>query len=408
MSFLNSISVDLLSRNRNYRLLYLGQFSSFMGTMITNTALPYQVYSETHSTLLVGLLSLFQLLPILVTALIGGIFADRYQRLILVVVSELLLAIGCILLAGYTFFDVQKSWILFSIAMTMAAINSFHRPALSSLTQQLVAKEDYHAVGVLSAFMYSTSLIAGPAVAGLLIAHYGVTSTFLIDLLTYFIALFSISRMRNIPNVERATIGSHWLSLAKGIRYAAARQELIGSYLIDFLAMFSAMPKALFPALAVSYGGAEAFGILNAAPAVGALFISLGSHWIIKIRHIGLAITITTCLWAIAIVFLGFTTTLWSAVLVLVLAGALDAISWFIRSIMWNTTIPNEYRGRLAGIEIISYISGPKLGDVRAGITAAALGITASIVSGGLLCLMSVATCCYFLPKFFYYQSEKN
>ncbi|MDF2867349.1 MAG: entS, partial [Gammaproteobacteria bacterium] len=168
------LNLSLLKRNRDYGLLYSGQFISFIGTMITGVALPYQVYQLTKSTLMVGLLSLVQLIPLLVTALLGGVFADRYNRRILLIGSELLLAIGCGLLVLNAHSSAPSLIIIFIVASLMSAINGLHRPAFDSMTQQMVAVEDYKTVGALASFKFSFCMIVGPAIAGLLIAQYGI------------------------------------------------------------------------------------------------------------------------------------------------------------------------------------------------------------------------------------------
>lgn len=404
MNYLINLSIF---RNRNFSLLFTGQFISFFGTMITGVALPYQIYTETHSTLMVGLLSLVQLLPLLVTALIGGVFADRYHRRLLLLIAESVLAIGSLLLALNAFSAVSHIWIIFIVSALMSAFNGLHRPALESIVQQIVDKKDFAMVGSLSTFKYSVGMIAGPAVGGLLIASAGVAITYFIDFLSFAISLLAIFSMTNIPKPQVAQDESTILALRTGLRYALSRQELIGTYVVDFVAMIFGMPTALFPAIALSFGGAQALGMLYAAPAVGALVVSFFSGWVKNVKRHGVAIAMAAALWGLAIIFFGFSTHFIFALFFLALAGAFDAISGIFRSIMWNETIPNTLRGRMAGIEMISYLSGPRMGDTEAGLVAAAFGITASVVSGGVLCILSVGVCCYLLPKFWHYRSEQ-
>jgi MFS family permease len=212
--------------------------------------------------------------------------------------------------------------------------------------------------------------------------------------------------MTHIPKPQSVRDDSTWTSLKQGFRYAFSRQELIGTYVIDFTAMIFGMPTALFPAIAQSFGGVKVLGILYAAPALGALAISFFSGWTKYIKRHGLAIAVAAAGWGLAIIVFGLASHFWTAIFFLALAGAFDGISGIFRMTMWNQTIPNDLRGRLAGIEMISYLSGPRLGDTEAGLVAAAFGITASIVSGGVLCVLGVGICCYFLPKFWQYKSD--
>lgn len=400
------LNLSILFRNRNFGLLSLGQFVSFMGTMITSVALPYQIYHLTQSTLMVGLLSLFQLLPLLITALLGGVLADRHHRRTMLLLAESLLSVGCLLLALNATLATPHIWIIFIVASVMSAINGLHRPALDSITQQLVTKKDLPAVGAIATFKFSICMITGPAIGGLIISHYGIVITFFVDFATFIVSLAALLSMSHIPKPALTKDESTWSALLSGFKYAASRQELIGTYVIDFVAMIFGMPNALFPAIAQSYGGVKTLGMLYSAPAVGAIFISFLAGSASRIKRHGAAIAIAAVLWGVAIIGFGIANNLWLALFFLALAGAFDGISGIFRSMMWNETIPNEYRGRLAGIEMISYLSGPRLGDTEAGLVAAAFGITTSIVSGGVLCVVGVGVACYFLPKFWHYQSS--
>lgn len=402
------IDLSLLRRNRNFRVLYLGQSVSFLGTMITSVALPYQIYHETHSVLMVGLLSLLELIPLLFTALLGGVLADRSHRKILLLVTEFWLALGSLVLAYNASLSTPHVWVIFVTAIFMSAINGLHRPALDSIVQQLVNKKDFSAVGSLSSLKFSTGMIVGPAMGGLLIAHFGLKFTYIIDFFSFLFSWISIFLIKNITKTARSTDQSALSSLVQGFRYALSRQELLGTYFVDFIAMVFGMPMALFPAIAHAYGGAKTLGLLYSAPAVGALLVSFLSGWTKNIQRQGLAILTVAGLWGLAIMLFGFSNNIWLALFFLSLAGAFDAISGIFRQTMWNETIPNEYRGRLAGIEMIGYTSGPLLGNAEAGFVAAAFGITGSIVSGGILCMLGVVICACYLPKFLQYKSESS
>ena len=400
------INLSLLKTNRDFRLLYIGQFISFIGTMITSVALPYQIYHITQSTLMVGLLSFAQLIPLLITALIGGVFADRYNRQALLIVSESLLVIGCLFLALNSYSSSPSLVAIFIIALVMSAITGLHRPAYESITQQLVEPKDYKNVGALASFKYSFCMIIGPSIAGVIISQYGMVVTYAIDLVSFFVSIVTLVLIHHHPKPAAKEHLSIVSSLKQGISFAFSRQELIGSYFVDFIAMIFAMPTALFPAMAQSYGGPEALGLLYAAPAIGALLISFVSGWTSRIKSDGKAITIAALLWGLSIIGLGLSQSLVLAVFFLALSGIFDTISGIFRMTLWNNTIPTEFRGRLAGIEMISYLSGPKLGDTRAGLIASSLGITTALISGGICCIIGVSLCCYSLPKFWNYRSK--
>jgi MFS family permease len=402
------VDFSLFRRNPNFTLLYIGQFASFMGTMITSVALPFQIYTITHSTLMVGLLSLVQLLPLIFTALLGGVFADRYHRRILLMVTESILMLGSLALAWNAHLAQPSIVAIFLLAAFMSAFTGLHRPALDSIVQQIVAKRDLPTVSAVGMFKTSFTMIAGPAIGGLIISQYGIVAAYFADMSTFLVSLCALLLMRHIPKPQNVVDEPVMRSLVTGFKYAFSRQELVGSYLVDFIAMIFGMPNALFPAIAQTFGGAQVLGLLYSAPAAGALLVSFfsGSAHIVK-RH-GRAIAISAMLWGVAIIGFGLSANFYWALFFLGLAGCFDAISGIYRGIMWNETIPNHLRGRLSGIEMISYLAGPRLGDTEAGLVAAAFGVTASIVSGGVLCVAGVAVCCYFLPKYWRYHSETS
>ncbi|MDF2529539.1 MAG: entS [Gammaproteobacteria bacterium] len=400
------IDISLLKRNPRFRLLFTGQAISILGTMITSVALPYQIYHQTHSTLMIGLLSLFQLLPLLITALLGGVFADRHHRRFLLLSAEFLLAIGCLMLAFNAYLAHPSLLLIYLVAPAMSAITGLHRPAMDGITQQLVDKKDFGAVGSLRGFIYSGGMIIGPAIGGLIIAHFSLLTAYIVDFCSFAISLVALSLIRDVPKPEFKNDLSTWSALKEGFFYAMSRQELVGTYVVDFVAMIFGMPNALFPAIAQSLGGVKTLGLLYSAPAVGALLISIYSGWVTKVKRHGKAIALSAILWGVAIVLFGFSKQLWLALIFLACAGAADAVSGIFRDMMWNQTIPTEFRGRLSGIAMISYLSGPRLGDTESGLMAAAFGVTASVISGGMLCIVGVGICWWALPKFIKYQAE--
>ncbi len=399
---------SLLYRNRNYRLIFLGQFVSFLGTMITGVALPYQIYHETHSTLMVGLLGLFQLLPLLITALLGGVLADKYHRRVLLLVSEFFLAIGCLLLAWNARMHLPHVWAIFVVASFMSAITGLHRPALEGISQQSIGKGDYASASQLTTLLFSVCMIAGPAIGGLIIAHFGIVMTYLVDFVSFLISFSALCLLGAISKPTAVQQESTWVSLKQGLHYAVTRQELLGTYFVDFIAMIFGMPTALFPAIAQSYGGVKVLGILYSAPAIGGVLVSVASDWTKRVKRHGVAIALAATFWGVAIIGFGLANNFIVAIIFLALAGGFDAISGIFRQVLWAETIDNKFRGRLAGIEMLSYLSGPKLGDTEAGLVAAAFGVTASIVSGGVMCVVGVIICSYLLPKFWKYQSNSN
>lgn len=394
-----------LQRHRDYRLLFAAQFVSFLGSMVTYVALPFQMYALTGSSLAVGLLGLAELLPLLVTAFVGGALADSVDRRRLVITAEIGLAGGCGLLMLNAAREHPSVAALYIAAALMSGLNGLQRPSIDALTPRLVDKHEIPAAAALGGFRGSVGMIAGPALGGLLAGTLGPMAAYAVNALTYVLAVLCFRAIRSMPppeNVEQPSLER----VREGFRYAKSRQELIGTYVVDFVAMIFGMPLALFPALSQGLGGAKVLGMLYAAPAVGALVASLTSRWTPRVRRHGLAVMVAAAVWGIAIVAFGFTSRLWPALVFLALAGGADAVSGIFRMTLWNETIPDGLRGRLAAIEMVSYMSGPLLGHVEAGGVAALYGVQASVVSGGVLCVMGVLVCGALLPRFLRYDAR--
>ncbi|HET6657896.1 MAG TPA: MFS transporter, partial [Gaiellaceae bacterium] len=364
-----------------------------------------QVYHLTGSSLAVGLLSLAALVPLLFTAFIGGALADAVDRRRMLQLAEAGLGVATALLFFNSLLDEPKVWVLFVVTPLMAAIDGFQRPALDSMVPRLVSRDELTAAAALDSLRGEFGMIAGPAIGGILIATIGLPTTYGIDIATYGASVVALALMRAVPPPPDAVPPSV-KSIVEGFKYAWSRQELLGSYGVDMVAMFFGMPIALFPAIATQYGGAEVLGLLYAAPSVGALLASLTSGWAARVHRHGMAIIWAAGAWGLAITVFGLVTNLWVALFFLALAGAADMISGIFRGTLWNQTIPDRLRGRLAGIEQVSYSSGPLLGNLESGVVASLFSVRASVVSGGVLCVVGVAIFAVFLPAFRHYDSR--
>lgn len=405
---LRALAIDVrpLRASREFRLLFASQFVSFTGSMITFVAVPYQVYTLTHSSLAVGLLGLAELLPLVVLALVGGALADAFDRRRLMLLTEAALSGVSGLLALNALRPTPHLPTVYLLAGLSAGLAGLQRPARDALLPRLVARELLSAAAALSSLRGSIGMIGGPAVGGLLLAAFGLPATYLVDVLSFLVSLGLLLRMRPVPPPEGAAPPSLSGVLA-GWRYARGRQELLGSYLVDMAAMFFGMPQALYPAMAEHFGGGRALGLLYAATAVGALGASLVSGWTARIHRHGLAIGAAATAWGVAILAFGVAHDLWLALAFLALAGGADAISGVFRSTLWNETIPDSLRGRLAAIEQLSYLSGPLLGNVESGLAASLFSVRVAVVSGGAACVVATLLITCALPGFLHYDARR-
>lgn len=394
---LATVDITPLRRHRDFRLNFVGRSVSAFGSMITFVAVPYQVYLLTHSTASVGLLGAVELAALLGFALLGGALADARDRRMIGLVAEAGLMAGSIILFGNALLAHPIIWLVFVIVSVQGALDAMQTPSMAALTPRLVDREEIPAALALNGMRSTTAMIAGPALAGVIIAIAGLPVAYAVDVASFVVGLACLWLMRAVPPPVDAARPSV-RRIVEGLRYARSRPELMGSYIVDVIAMFFGMPIALFPAIASGLGGPKVLGLLYAAIAAGSFLFSATSGWTKRVRRHGLAVIIAASLWGVAIIAFGFAPSLGVALLCLVAGGAADMMSGIFRQTLWNQTIPDSLRGRLASIEQISYSGGPLLGNFRSGVVASLFTVRISIVSGGILCVLGCLIAAVALP----------
>ena len=405
---LRALAIDLtpLRVSREFRLLFAGQAVSFFGSMMTFVALPWQMYKLTGSSLAVGLLGVAEFVPIFLMSFVGGALADAVDRRRMIRLTEALLAAGTAVLVVNSLLPEPRAWVLFFCAGLFAAMNGLQRPSLDALMPRIVGPEHVPAAMALRSLSGTVGMIGGPALGGLLVTTVGPAPTYAFDFVSFAASLLALWMMRAVPPPAGADRPS-LRSIVEGLRYARGRPELLGTYLVDINAMFFGMPMALFPAIGERLGGSSV-GLLYAAPAAGAMFVTLTSGWTNRVNRHGLCVALAAAVWGLAIVGFGFAPTLWAALLFLAVAGGADMVSGLFRMTIWNQTIPDHLRGRLAGIEVVSYTTGPLLGNTESGLVARLFGVRASVVSGGLLCVAGTALLSMLLPQLISYDGREG
>ncbi|MFI7439528.1 MFS transporter [Nonomuraea indica] len=396
-----------LRDSRDFRLLTASGFVTMFGTFITMVAVPFQMKELTGSYVAVGLVSLAEFVPMVVCGLWGGAVADAADRRKVIALCELGLAVTSAMLLVNALLPAPQVWVLYVVGALTAGISSLQRPSLESLIPQVVRHDQLGAAAVLASLRWNFGAIVAPALGGLVVTAYGAAAAYGIDTASFVLSLLLLWRTASRPPAENATPAS-LRSLAEGVRYAVRRPDLMGTYLVDIAAMVFAMSTALFPFLADQLGAPEALGLLYSAGAVGGLAASLTGGWTSRVHRHGLGVVLAAALWGAAMAVTALMTSVWAVFLCLAAAGAADMISGIFRMTMWNQTIPGELRGRLAGIELLSYASGPMLGNARAGLMADVGGIRFALGAGGLLCVAAVAGLSAALPGLRRYDARTD
>jgi MFS family permease len=391
-----------LRRHRSFRLLWFGQLVSSAGTQIRLVALPYQIYVLTGSVFHVGLIGLFQAIPLISLPLIGGVLADRMDRRRVLIITQSGLALTSLALAFVTQIGFTELWVLYGLTAVAATFSAFDQPARGSLVPTLVDRSDLPAAIALNQMLHSTAAVVGPAVGGVVIASFGIAAAYWLDTLTFAAAIGAAIAIK-APRQPVALPQSIVESLVDGVRYVTRNRLLLSSMTIDLAAMFFGSVRALMPFYAeqVFKVGAQGLGLLFAAPGVGALIAAVTSGWVSQVRRPGIAVLLAVVAWGVAIAAFGLMTEgLFLLGLVLVaLAEAADVLSAIFRHTILQSVVREELRGRLTAMNGLFVIGGPHLGQVRAGAVAALVSPQFAVITGGLACVLSAIAVAIWAPE---------
>ncbi len=402
------IDLTPLRESRDFRLLFLAGTVFYLGGMVSYVAIPFLVYRLTGSNFAVGAIALVELVPLVVFGLYGGALADHVDRRRLLIGTGVAQAVLTAVLAANAVRERPSVALIFGVAALLTSASALQRPSREAVMPRTVRHDQITAGNALTSLGMQGGVLLGPAIGGLLIAYVGIGWCFVIDVVGLVVATSLYVAMRPYPHTD-ATTPPSLAGIAEGMRYAVGRRDLLGTYLVDLAAMLLAIPVVLFPALVDDvFGRPELLGMLYSAETVGALAATALSGWTSRVHHHGRAIVTAAAVYGLFIALAGLAPSIWTCALVLAGAGAADMVSAVFRGTVWNQTIPEHLRGRLAGIEMLSYSLGPLGGQVRAGLVADAWNVRGSITSGGLACVGGVLLTAAWLRDFWSYDSRTD
>jgi MFS family permease len=407
---LRALRVDVrpFREHRDFRLLLIAGTVFYLGGMMTYVAIPYQIYQLTHSNFAVGAVGLVELVPLVVFGLYGGALADHVDRRLMLIWTGIAQAAFTAWLAINAFTPHPRLWEIFLVSGLLASSSALQRPSREALLPRTVRHDEITAANALSSLGMQGGVLVGPAIGGVLVASFGPGWCFLVDIIGLFVASMLYAAMRRYPHVGETEPPS-LSGIGKGLRYAMSRRDLLGTYLVDIAAMLLAMPIVLFPALAQKvFEDPHLLGLLYSAETVGAVVATALSGWTSRVHRHGRAIVLAAMAYGACIALAGLSPNIWGALFFFVLAGGADMISAVFRGTIWNQTIPDHLRGRLAGISMLSYNIGPLGGQVRAGLVADRWTVRGSIVSGGVSCVAGVAITAAWLHDFWRYDAATD
>jgi len=395
------VDVGPLRESRDFRLLWFGQLVSMVGVQIVMVAVPYQVYLLTHSSLAVGVLGLFQAVPLVIAGLYGGTLVDRFDRRRVMIVTKALIAAGSLLFAAGAIGLRAPLLFVYLVAGAVAGLSTVEHSSRTAMVARMMPGRQLPAALSLVQVLFQLAQVAGPSLAGLVIAEAGLAWAYGLDVslfLASFLLLWGLSPQPPLPG-PRPVMG--WRAPAEALGFVARNPVLVGIFAIDLNAMIFGLPRALFPALATSVYrvGPAGLGLLYAAPGAGALVGSLLTGWVAGARRQGLAIILAVAGWGLAITIFGLSAPVfWVGLLMLALAGASDMFSAIFRHTILQTEAPDSLRGRMSAFNSMVVTTGPRLGDLEAGAVAQLTSTTFSVVSGGVVCVLGAALIALAIP----------
>jgi MFS family permease len=395
-----------------FRVMFTSRTVAYLGSQAAAVALVVQAKQLTGSPLVVGTLGLAELLPLVVFGLYGGVLADRFDRRALMRWSEPGLALCGLLLLGNSLLSRPLVWPLYVVSALMMSLAALQRPAFEAATPRIVPSDQLTAAAAIMSLSSNASQLLGSSLGGVLAVAPGPWLVYAVDAAAFLISFALLSRLPPLPalageNAEDADGDGHGhghgnalREIFAGLRYAVSRRDLLGSYLADLSAMIFAYPNAMLPFLAVELRAPWSTGLMFAAPSVGAFAVSATSGWMPRVRRHGMAIALAATGWGIAMAGVGLSPNVYVALVLLAVAGGSDECSATFRDVMWKQSIPDHIRGRMAGIELLSYAAGPPTGQLRSGAVAAVAGARFSLFSGGVACVVAVGAVCAAMPSF--------
>jgi len=401
-------------RHRNFRLLWLGLLVSFTGSNMQAAAILWHVsllVSPAQKGLALGAVGLVRVVPIIVFSMIGGVVADAWHRRRLMLMTQTAATGVAVTLALVTGRGLVTLPLLYALTALGATVSSFDLPARQALVPSLVPREDLANALSLNTAMMQAASIAGPAIGGILIASLGLTWVYLLNAVSFGFVIGALLAMRGVSDdataAEREAIS--WQSAVEGLRFVFTAPLIRSTMLLDFFATFFSSAVALLPIFAqdILRVGPKGYGWLYAAPAAGAVLMSIGMIGLAdRIRNRGPVLLWSVASYGLATVGFGLSRSFWITFSCLALTGVADTVSMVIRSVIRQLETPDRLRGRMTGVNMIFFQGGPQLGELEAGALAQWMGAPFSVISGGIGCVLATAWVAATTPELRHYRTK--
>lgn len=422
------IDLTPLRRSPEFRRLWLGNVLASVGTQLTLVAVSLEVFALTGSSFAVGLLGLAALVPLVVAGLYGGAVADRYDRRRVALASSTVMWLTAGGIAAHAWAGIESVALLYALTALHSAASGINQPTRGAIIPALVGPALLPAANALSMLTFSVAMMVGPVLGGVLVASVGYAWTYSIDVVTFLAALYALWRLPALPpgagDGAPAPTGRVGLaSVVEGLRFLATRPNLRMTFVADIVAMATAFPRALLPAVGgpILGGGESAVGLLLAGMAAGSFLAGLFSGSFTRLHAHGWGVAVAIGVWGASVAAFGGVAW-WASTLpdgdprlalalavgigCLMVGGAADSVSGVFRSTILQSATPDRLRGRLQGVFIVVVAGGPRVGEMVTGSASLVLGEGLTLVVGGALCVVGVVLLMSRHPDFLRYDAR--
>jgi len=384
----------------DFRLLWIGQFVSTVGSQMQLVALNWHIYVLTNSPVALGLIGLMRFVPIVIFSLVGGSFADVLNRKKIMLITQSILTILAIILAITTFTESINPIIIYIITALSAVAMSFDQPARQALVPNLVDRKHLANAMSLNIVMFQTSTIVGPMIAGFMLAKYNIGNIYAINAVSYLAVIASVIFMKTHGSVKNGTSVLSLGSIKEGLSFVKSKTLIWSTMILDFFVTLFGSATALFPIFArdILHVGPAELGILYAAPSIGAVIAGVVISHMGTLYNQGKILFISVGLYALAVITFGLSKSFFLSIAALVVLGAGDSVSTIIRHTIRQIVTPDYIRGRMTSVNMIFFMGGPQLGEFQAGLLAAFIGAPFAVATGGAITLAIVGIMAYAIP----------
>lgn len=393
-------------RFRDFRLFWLGLLTSRIGSEMQVVAVSWQIYTLTKSALSLGFIGLARFLPVVILSLVGGIAADRFDRKKVMIVSQVVMMLVSAILAYTTFTNQINPLLIYILLAANSAASCFDTPARQSTLPSLVPQKYFMNAVSLNTIMWQTAIVLGPSFSGFIIAYLGVGSIYIINIISFVVVILAILSIK--PGVQKVTQTASFTlkSIKEGLLFVKKTPIIYSTMLLDFFATFFSSATVLLPIFAqdILRVGPQGLGILYAAPSIGGVLSGLILSSLGHFKNQGKILLTAVIIYGVATLLFGISRSFYLSLFFLFITGASDVVSTVIRNTIRQLNTPDYIRGRMVSINMIFFMGGPQLGEVEAGVAAAAFGAPISVMLGGIGTIIAACTLAFFIPKLRKYQ----